>query len=328
VLAGLRRTGGVHTTSAAERGYLEDDPEDPARKLIRQVPGAVSGYERNMIRLRLEGGRRAKAEQGRYAGYGSPAFGQHSGGGELVAGEREQAVLARMARLRGGGLSYDRIAGQLNAGGPGRQARRAVARAGRRPRAEQEGTVMTRARQLTVQALAGLHAKNVIWAFTRDVARAAHRPAGGPDGVRRALDTLVRAGLVKCGQAGTGDRSDVAAHPGRAGPGGPGPGGTAMISVAQQAYVSSPPPAQRTGDVPARSYSPVRRKSQTAFPVPCPGGPPGARREKGCGPANPRIACRFTVRIAVGTWRSRAGKSPVPAATGPGRSPGRPGPGR
>jgi hypothetical protein len=63
---------------------------------------------------------------------------------------------------------------------------------------------MTKAQQLTLQALAGLHAKNVIWAFTRDVARAVHRPAGGPDGVRRALDALVRAGLVKCGQAGTG----------------------------------------------------------------------------------------------------------------------------
>jgi DNA invertase Pin-like site-specific DNA recombinase len=117
VLAGLRRTGSVHTTLAAERGYLEDDPEDPARKLIREVLGAVSEYERNMIRLRLEGGRQAKAEQGRYAGYGSPAFGQHSGGGELVADEREQAVLARMAQLRGGSLSYERIAGQLNAGG-------------------------------------------------------------------------------------------------------------------------------------------------------------------------------------------------------------------
>jgi DNA invertase Pin-like site-specific DNA recombinase len=117
VLAELRRIGTVHTTSPAEREYLEDDPDDPTRKLIRQVLGAVNEYERNMIRLRLESGRQAKAEQGRYAGYGSPAFGQQSVDHELVTSDREAAVIARMRQLRAEGLSYAAIADQLNAEG-------------------------------------------------------------------------------------------------------------------------------------------------------------------------------------------------------------------
>ena len=43
----------VFSTSDAEQGYLQDDPSDPSRKLIRQVLGAVAEYERAMIRLRL-----------------------------------------------------------------------------------------------------------------------------------------------------------------------------------------------------------------------------------------------------------------------------------
>ena len=43
VLAEVKRLGGeVFSTSAAEAGYLSDDPDDPSRKLIRQVLGAVA----------------------------------------------------------------------------------------------------------------------------------------------------------------------------------------------------------------------------------------------------------------------------------------------
>ena len=42
LLAEVRRLGGeVFSTSVAEAGYLNDDPDDPSRKLIRQVLGAV-----------------------------------------------------------------------------------------------------------------------------------------------------------------------------------------------------------------------------------------------------------------------------------------------
>jgi len=61
-----------------------------------------------------------------------------------------------------------------------------------------------------------------------------------------------------------------------------------------------------------RSCSPVRRKSQAAFPVLCPGGPLTAGRER-TRPGKPRIACRFTVRIALGAWRSTGSGETGPA---------------
>ena len=57
----------VYSTAGGEAGYLADDPEDPSRRLIRQILGAVSEYERSMIDLRLRSGRRHKKERGGYA---------------------------------------------------------------------------------------------------------------------------------------------------------------------------------------------------------------------------------------------------------------------
>jgi DNA invertase Pin-like site-specific DNA recombinase len=64
----------VFSTSAGEAAYLEDDPGDPARKVIRQVLGAVAEYERSMIALRLRSGRAGKAQAGGFA-YGAPPYG-------------------------------------------------------------------------------------------------------------------------------------------------------------------------------------------------------------------------------------------------------------
>jgi DNA invertase Pin-like site-specific DNA recombinase len=53
LLAEAWRMGAVvFSTSAGESAYLEDDPLDPSRRLIRQVLGAVNEYERAMIGLR------------------------------------------------------------------------------------------------------------------------------------------------------------------------------------------------------------------------------------------------------------------------------------
>ena len=85
ILAEVRRIGGeVFSTSPAEASYLTDDPDDPSRKLIRQVLGAVSEYERSMVTLRLRNGRRRKAQMGGYAS-GAPAFGFEAGSGDLIA---------------------------------------------------------------------------------------------------------------------------------------------------------------------------------------------------------------------------------------------------
>ena len=117
LLAEVKRLGGqVFSTSAAEDSYLSDDPDDPSRKLIRQVLGAVSEYERSMIALRLRSGRRRKAEKGGYA-YGAPPLGHRAEGRELVPDEQEQRTVARIAELRANDLSLRNIARTLTAEG-------------------------------------------------------------------------------------------------------------------------------------------------------------------------------------------------------------------
>jgi DNA invertase Pin-like site-specific DNA recombinase len=125
LLAELRRMGAeVFTTSAAETGYLSDDPDDPSRKLIRQVLGAVAEYERAMISLRLRSGRARKAEKGGFA-YGAPAFGYRSEAKELIGDQEEQAALFRISELHAAGASLRGIAATLEAEGyrPKRSAR-------------------------------------------------------------------------------------------------------------------------------------------------------------------------------------------------------------
>jgi DNA invertase Pin-like site-specific DNA recombinase len=113
LLGEVRRLGGqVFTTSAGEAGYLEDDPTDPSRKLIRQVLGAVPEYERSLIALRLQSGRRHKAASGGYA-YGAPPFGKKAVDGVLVDSDEERLVLMEMKVQRDQGASYRQIAANL-----------------------------------------------------------------------------------------------------------------------------------------------------------------------------------------------------------------------
>jgi len=113
ILAEVRKLDGeVFSTSAAEAGYLGDDPDDPSRTLIRQILGAVSQYERSMISLRLRAGRRRKADKGGFA-YGSPPFGARAEDGELVPDSAERRCIDRMVELRDGGASIRTIATTL-----------------------------------------------------------------------------------------------------------------------------------------------------------------------------------------------------------------------
>jgi len=117
LLAEVRRLDGeVFSTSAGEAGYLKDDPDDPSRKLIRQILGAVSAYEREMISLRLRSGRRRKAERGDYA-YGAPPFGSRAEGKALVEVPEERETLARITELKTAGASLREIATVLQAEG-------------------------------------------------------------------------------------------------------------------------------------------------------------------------------------------------------------------
>jgi hypothetical protein len=63
---------------------------------------------------RLEQGRREKAAQGGYAGYGSPAFGQRSRDGELIEDPSEQQIIDLIRRHHKSGKSLQQIADWLN----------------------------------------------------------------------------------------------------------------------------------------------------------------------------------------------------------------------
>lgn len=106
----------LYSTSESEADYLVDDPEDPSRKLIRQVLGAIADYERGMIRLRLMSGRRAKSALGGYA-FGAPPFGYAAANKRLVPEPHEQEALKLMAALRDGGLSLPQICTELEQAG-------------------------------------------------------------------------------------------------------------------------------------------------------------------------------------------------------------------
>jgi DNA invertase Pin-like site-specific DNA recombinase len=117
LLADVRRLGAdVMSTSAAESGYLADDPDDPSRKLIRQILGAVSEYERGMISLRLRSGRRRKADNGGFA-FGAPPFGTYAVGGVLVENDEEQRTVERIVSLHRDGRSLREIGATLDAEG-------------------------------------------------------------------------------------------------------------------------------------------------------------------------------------------------------------------
>ena len=66
---------------------------------------------------RLDRGRRAKAAQGGYAGYGSPAFGQKTIDGELVENPEEQQIIELIRRHHKSGKSLQQIANWLNDNG-------------------------------------------------------------------------------------------------------------------------------------------------------------------------------------------------------------------
>jgi hypothetical protein len=79
--------------------------DDPSCKLVRQIFGAISEYEKAMIVLKLRGARqRMKAHTGRCEGM--KAFGE---------GRTEKRVVGRILELRAGGLAVDKIAAALNA---------------------------------------------------------------------------------------------------------------------------------------------------------------------------------------------------------------------
>lgn len=117
LLADVWRLGcQVFSTSKAEGGYLDNDPDDPSRALIRQVLGAVSQYERSMIALRLRSGRKRKAFNGGYIGGDAP-LGFRCADGELEIVPAEQVALARIGELHKAGATLRSIIATLDTEG-------------------------------------------------------------------------------------------------------------------------------------------------------------------------------------------------------------------
>jgi DNA invertase Pin-like site-specific DNA recombinase len=108
----------VYSTSPAEDGYLDPDDatSDPSRALIRQILGAVAQYERAMITLRTQAGRRRKASSGGFIGGGVP-LGQRVERAELVPDPEGQAAVDRILELHSGGASLRHIAATLSTEG-------------------------------------------------------------------------------------------------------------------------------------------------------------------------------------------------------------------
>lgn len=100
-IIGDLRKNGFDLISVSEPDLLKDDP---SRKLMRQIFGAIAEYEKTMIVLKLRGARaRSRAKNGRCEGV--KPFGYFEG---------EPEVLARLKALRREGLGFDRIAAALN----------------------------------------------------------------------------------------------------------------------------------------------------------------------------------------------------------------------
>ncbi|MGP8173546.1 MAG: recombinase family protein [Terracidiphilus sp.] len=100
IIADLRKSGCTLLST------MEPDlcSEDPSRKLVRQIFGAIAEYEKKMIVLKLRGARqRQKARNGKCEG--RHAFGKKPG---------EAAILARMLELRRQPITCAKIADLLN----------------------------------------------------------------------------------------------------------------------------------------------------------------------------------------------------------------------
>jgi DNA invertase Pin-like site-specific DNA recombinase len=117
LIAECRKHGArVWSTAAGEDAYLEEIPDDPSRKMIRQILGAVAEYERGMIALRMAAGKARKVAEGGYA-HGAPPYGWDAVDGRLEINELEQTQLAIMRTMRQGNASYRTICRVLNASG-------------------------------------------------------------------------------------------------------------------------------------------------------------------------------------------------------------------
>lgn len=111
LIAEIQRKGGVLLScNPGEEGLLGPNVNEPTRKLVRQVLGAVGEFDRAMIQYRARAGQvRARAD-GRWMG-GRPPYGfRRSERGVLEPDEREQSIIGEGLVLRDDyRLSYEAV---------------------------------------------------------------------------------------------------------------------------------------------------------------------------------------------------------------------------
>jgi site-specific DNA recombinase len=91
------------------------DTRSAAGRLVLNVLASVSQWEREIIVERTADAMRHLKSGGKV--YSRPLMGFDAVGGKLVANDAEQALIARMKAMREDGMSFARIANQLNADG-------------------------------------------------------------------------------------------------------------------------------------------------------------------------------------------------------------------
>jgi len=92
------------------------DSNDPTRKLVRQILGVISEYEKSMITMRLSGGRFSKARKGGYAGGRVPLGYKVNKTTHSLVPDKLEAKTVRMIKYlkRYKKLSFGKIAKLLN----------------------------------------------------------------------------------------------------------------------------------------------------------------------------------------------------------------------
>jgi DNA invertase Pin-like site-specific DNA recombinase len=123
VLGRIWANGG-RAFEATHGEVIQDDPSDPMRTFLRQVVGAAAQLDAGMIRMRMQQGRRRKADRGGYVGgqrlhrrFGSELVRGEDGGFEYRPDQEQQTVIARIVAGRADGLSLRAIAAKLNGDG-------------------------------------------------------------------------------------------------------------------------------------------------------------------------------------------------------------------
>jgi DNA invertase Pin-like site-specific DNA recombinase len=104
------------TKPGEQQNCVRDDPDDPSRRMVRQVLGAVAEYVRAQTVARLRAGKRRKRAAGGFIG-GQVPYGWQACAKDLDTDPAERAALLRMRELRAGGASYRAIVAALKAEG-------------------------------------------------------------------------------------------------------------------------------------------------------------------------------------------------------------------